>query len=132
MVRHALQPSTGAVGAMLLYPDRTVQHAGVSIGVGGAAGHIMRGVNENDDQNASWFRVTREVSAVTAACLLVAREKYFAVGGLDEAAFAVAFNDVDFCLKLKQAGWRNIYCAEARLIHHDIEIARIGYGARQF
>jgi O-antigen biosynthesis protein len=119
MVRHALQPSTGAVGAMLLYPDRTVQHAGVSIGVGGAAGHIMRGVNEHDDQNASWFRTTREVSAVTAACLLVAREKYFAVGGLDEAAFAVAFNDVDFCLKLKQAGWRNIYCAEARLIHHE-------------
>lgn len=119
MMSHAIKNDVGAVGAMLLYPDMTLQHGGVAIGVGGAAGHIMRGAAQTDSQNACWFKATREVSAVTAACLLVSRAKYWAVGGLDEENFAVAFNDVDFSLKLKQAGWRNIYCAEARLIHHE-------------
>ncbi len=119
MMRQALAPQVGAVGALLLYPDRTVQHAGVAIGIGGAAGHVMKGVPVDQVRDREWFRVTREVSAVTAACLVVSRAKYQAVGGLDEDAFAVAFNDVDFCLKLKAAGLRNIFAADAWLIHRE-------------
>ncbi len=119
MVRHAVQPGVGAVGAQLLYPDGTIQHAGVAIGLGNAAGHIQRGVNPRSLEHAAWHAVTREVTAVTAACLLVAKADFEAVGGLDEAGFAVAFNDVDFCLKLDALGLTNVYCAEARLIHAE-------------
>lgn len=119
MVRHALQPGTGAVGARLLYPDGTLQHAGVSIGTGNAAGHVQRGIAPDCREHATWHAVTRTVSAVTGACLLVARTHYQAVGGLDEAGFAVAFNDVDLCLRLQAAGLTNIWCAEATLLHAE-------------
>ncbi|PTQ09118.1 hypothetical protein CLG96_14780 [Sphingomonas oleivorans] len=119
MVRHAVRPDVGAVGSMLLYPDGSVQHAGVAIGIGGAAGHLARGAMPTDPDHFAWHGVTRSVSAVTAACLVVRREAYFSVGGLDAAAFPVAFNDVDFCLKLQQSGLRNVFVAEARLIHHE-------------
>ena len=119
MMIHAMRPDSGAVGCLLLYPDQTVQHAGVVIGMGGAAGHVQKGVRLTDARWASWFRTTRQVSAVTAACLLVQKDKFMAVDGLDETAFPVAFNDVDLCLKLNAAGWRNIMVAEARLIHHE-------------
>lgn len=119
MMRHALMPDVGAVGAQLLYPDGTIQHAGVTIGVGDAAGHIQRGVDPSSPEHASWHAVTREVTAVTGACLLVSKAHFDAVGGLDEDGFAVAFNDVDFCLKLDALGLANIYCAEARLVHAE-------------
>lgn len=119
MMRHAARPGVGAVGARLLYPDGRIQHAGVSVGTGGAAGHIQRGVDPASPDHAGWHTVTRQVSAVTAACLLVARCHYEAVGGLDEAGFAVAFNDVDFCLKLQAAGLANIWCAQATLVHAE-------------
>ena len=119
MMRHAVQPGVGAVGAQLLYPDGRIQHAGVAVGIGGAAGHGQRGVDPASPDHAAWHAVTRQVSAVTAACLLVARTHHAAVGGLDEAGFAVAFNDVDFCLKLQAAGLANIYCAQSRLIHAE-------------
>lgn len=119
MVRHAMRPEVGAVGALLLYPDGSVQHAGVSIGTGGAAGHLARGARPDDPQHYAWHAVTRTVSAVTAACLVVRRDAYLAVGGLDAESFAVAFNDVDFCLKLQELGLHNIFVAQARLIHHE-------------
>lgn len=119
MVRFAVQPDVGAVGARLLYPDGTIQHAGVAIGVGNAAGHIQRGVDPSSIVHAGWHAVTREVTAVTAACLLVSKAHYDAVNGLDEAGFGVAFNDVDLCLKLDAMGLTNIYCAQARLIHAE-------------
>lgn len=119
MVRYAVRSEVGAVGAMLLYPDQTVQHAGVVIGLGGAAGHIQRGIALNEPEHRCWAFSTRLVSAVTAACLVVDKAKFTAVGGLDEDNLAVAFNDVDLCLKLQAKGWRNIYVAEARLIHHE-------------
>lgn len=119
MMRWAVQIDVGAVGAQLLYPDGTVQHAGVAIGVGNAAGHIQRGVDPASILHASWHVVTREVTAVTAACLLVSKAHFDAVNGFDEAGFAVAFNDVDFCLKLDAMGLTNIYCAQARLIHAE-------------
>lgn len=119
MVRHAVQEQAGAVGALLLYPDRTVQHAGVAIGLGGAAGHVQRGISLDEREHCRWAFSTRQVSAVTGACLVVNKAKFTAVGGLDEENLAVAFNDVDLCLKLQARGWRNIYVAEARLIHHE-------------
>jgi GT2 family glycosyltransferase len=78
-------------------------------------------VDPDDLQFRTWHRLTREVSAVTAAVMLVRKRHFDAVGGLDEAAFPVAFNDVDFCLRLKRAGLRNIFVAEARLLHRESE-----------
>jgi GT2 family glycosyltransferase len=132
MARHAVQPGVGAVGAMLLYPDGHIQHAGVAIGMGGAAGHVQRGADPADSFHQSWHAVTRRVSAVTAACLVVRRESYLAVGGLDEEGFAVAFNDVDFCLKLQDAGLANVYCAEARLLHRESRSRGSDYEPAQF
>lgn len=119
MVRHAVRPDTGAVGALLLYPDGSVQHAGVSIGTGGAAGHLARHAMPDDPVHFAWHGITRSVSAVTAACLVVRSDAYDDVAGLDEQAFAVAFNDVDFCLKLQQRGLRNVFVAQSRLVHHE-------------
>lgn len=119
MMRHCIQPAVGAVGARLLYPNGRIQHAGVALGVGNAAGHVQRGVEPASRDHCSWHSVSRQVSAVTAACLLVARHHYEAVGGLDADGFAVAFNDVDFCLKLQARGLANIWCAEATLFHAE-------------
>ncbi len=98
----------GAVGLKLLYPDATVQHDGVIIGQGGVAGHAFIGLNQADAGYFCRGRLNQEVSAVTAACLLVSKESFEAVGGLDEKDLTVAFNDVDLCLKLRRAGLRNL------------------------
>jgi GT2 family glycosyltransferase len=119
MVRHATTDGVGAIGAQLLYPDCSIQHAGVVIGLGEAAGHVEKGRSSKERGFFGWHGVTREVSAVTAACLLVRRDLYLSVGGLDERRFPVAFNDVDFCLRLKALGYRNLVVAEAQLIHHE-------------
>lgn len=119
MMAHATRPEVGAVGARLLYPDQSVQHAGVVVGMGGAAGHAHRGLADGDPGYFAQALVTRGATAVTAACLVVAKEKFDAVGGLDAAKLAIAYNDVDLCLKLRAAGWRNIYVAQAVLIHHE-------------
>jgi O-antigen biosynthesis protein len=127
MVRIAVDASVGAVGAQLLYPDGAIQHAGVAIGMGNAAGHIQRGVDPAAIEHCAWHAVSREVTAVTAACLLVSRAHYQSVGGLDEPGFAVAFNDVDFCLKLDALGLANIYCAEAKLVHAESRSRPLDY-----
>lgn len=119
MMSHAVRPEVGAVGARLLYPDRSIQHAGVVVGLGGAAGHAHRGLAENDPGYFAQALVTRSATAVTAACLVVAKDKFQAVGGLDEEGLAIAYNDVDFCLKLRKAGYTNIYVPQAVLIHHE-------------
>lgn len=119
MMRYATQSRIGAVGAKLLYPDRSIQHAGVVVGQGGAAGHPYRGWSNDTDGHRSAVHVARYATAVTAACLLVKRQKFLKVGGFDADRFAVAFNDVDLCLRLAEAGWRNVYCPEAVLIHHE-------------
>jgi GT2 family glycosyltransferase len=119
LVAQAVRPDIGAVGARLLYPDRTIQHAGVFIGIGGGAGHGHRFLR---DDAAGYFeraRLPQRVSAVTAACLVVAREKFLAVDGFDEETFPVAFNDVDLCLKLNARGWQSFYEPRATLIHHE-------------
>jgi GT2 family glycosyltransferase len=119
LVRQASRTDIGAVGARLLYPDRTVQHAGVFTGIGGGAGHAHRFQREDESGYFERARLPQQVSAVTAACLLVAREKFLAVGGFDETDFPVAFNDVDLCLKLNARGWQSFYEPRATLIHHE-------------
>lgn len=119
LVRFALAPGVGAVGPMLTYPDGSIQHAGVVIGIGGAAGHVCRHSIPGQGSDFCWHGTARTVSALTAACLVVRRDAWYAVGGLDEDDFAVAFNDVDFCLKLQAAGFHNIYVPAVRLVHHE-------------
>ena len=119
MVSHAIRPEIGAVGAKLLYPDGTVQHAGVVLGIGGVAGHVHRYLPGDDPGYCYRASVTQNLSAVTGACMLVRKALYWQVGGLNEASLAVAFNDIDFCLKLREAGYRNLYTPYASLIHHE-------------
>lgn len=119
MVREASRPRVGAVGARLLYPDRSIQHAGVAIGIGNAAGHAHRGLAENEPGYFAQVHITRGASAVTGACLLVAKRYFDEVGGLDEEYLAIAYNDVDLCLKLQELGLTNIYTPEATLMHHE-------------
>ena len=112
------QPGVGIVGAKLLYPDGTVQHAGVVTGLGGFAGHSHK--YARGDGSGYMFRLAtvQDFSCVTAACLLCRASVYDAVGGLDEG-FAVAFNDVDFCLRVRKAGWRVVYTPYAQLTHYE-------------
>lgn len=119
LVRQAVRPSVGAVGAKLLYPDGRLQHAGVVIGMGQAAGHAHR--FEPDDAPGYFLQphLARYASAVTGACLAVEKAKFAAVGGFDEVHFAVAYNDVDLCLRLQAAGWDTVYTPYAMLIHHE-------------
>jgi len=119
MVGHVLREDIGCVGAKLLYPNDTIQHAGVAMGYGGGAGHAHKYFRKTEFGYLSRLAATNEFSAVTAACLLVTREDYDAVGGLNEQDLTVAFNDVDFCLKVLELGRRNLYCAEAVLYHHE-------------
>jgi glycosyltransferase involved in cell wall biosynthesis len=119
MVGHVMQSGVGAVGAKLLYPDDRVQHAGVIIGMGGVAGHAHHGYHRNEHGYFGRLAITNEYSAVTAACIVVKKDSFFAVGGLNETDLTVAFNDVDFCLKLFKHGLRNIYTPFAELYHHE-------------
>ncbi len=119
MATQAMRPEVGAVGAQLLYPDGRIQHAGVVIGVGNAAGHAHRFLHPEAEGYFRRHALPQFVSAVTGACLVVRREKFLAVGGLDEANFAVAFNDVDLCLKLNARGWQSFYEPRAVLVHHE-------------
>lgn len=119
MARQALRPDVGAVGARLLYPDGRIQHAGVVIGVGNAAGHAHRFLRPDEEGYFNRHNLPQFTTAVTAACLVVERDKFLAVGGLNERDFAVAFNDVDLCLRLNERGWQSLYEPRATLIHHE-------------
>lgn len=119
MVRYAVRDRVGAVGARLAYPDGRIQHAGVAIGIGDAAGHVQKGVAADDPHFAEWHAHSRIVSAVTGACLVVAAAKFAAAGGMDAETFAVDFNDVDFCLRLQAMGLANVLAVEASMIHHE-------------
>ena len=119
MVSLALQPDVGAVGARLWYPDMTLQHGGVVLGVGGTAAHAHKGLPEGLNGYAGRAALIQSFSAVTAACLLVRKSIYLQAGGLDEHNLPVAFNDVDFCLRLREMGLRNVWTPYAELIHHE-------------
>lgn len=119
MVSHCLRPGVGAVGAKLLYPDGRLQHGGVILGVGGVANHAHLYIDQNSPGYFARAALTQQFSAVTAACLLVKKTLYDEVGGLDEKNLAVAFNDVDFCIRLSKRGYRNIWTPHALLYHHE-------------
>jgi GT2 family glycosyltransferase len=97
-----------------------LQHAGVITGLGGVAGHAFKNFSRQDPGTPQ-FRphLTQDLSVVTAACLAIRRDVYFEAGGFDEEALTVAFNDVDFCLKVEALGYRNLYTPFAELIHHE-------------
>jgi GT2 family glycosyltransferase len=118
MVEQAQRPAIGAVGALLLYPDRTIQHAGAVIGVGGVAGHSHKYFSADAPGYFNIVKAVSNYSAVTAACMMVRRDAFEEVGGFDEE-LAVAFNDIDFCLKLRSAGYRNVYLPHAILVHFE-------------
>jgi Predicted glycosyltransferases len=119
MVSHALRKEIGCVGAKLYYSDGRLQHCGVILGIGGVAGHSHKYFNGSAHGYFSRLRLTQSLSAVTAACLLVRKEVFEQVGGLDEQNLKIAFNDVDFCLKVREAGYRNIWTPYAELFHHE-------------
>lgn len=119
LATQATRKEVGAVGAQLLYPDGRVQHAGVVIGVGNAAGHAHRFLKPDEEGYFFRHRLPQFTTAVTAACLVVQKDKFLAVGGLNEQEFPVAFNDVDLCLKLNERGWQSFYEPRATLIHHE-------------
>jgi GT2 family glycosyltransferase len=137
MVGHILEDRVGAVGAMLYYPDERIQHAGVVLGAGAVGAHAFgvgahtyggkpRGVGGYHDRAL----ICQDVSCVTAACMLVRRDAFLGVGGYDEA-LAVAFNDVDLCLRLNKAGWRIVWTPSAELYHGEsVSIGRHDVGER--
>jgi GT2 family glycosyltransferase/2-polyprenyl-3-methyl-5-hydroxy-6-metoxy-1,4-benzoquinol methylase len=119
MVCLAAQPGVGAVGARLWYGDMTLQHGGVILGIGGVAGHSHKRIEQHQPGYMGRACLLQSMSAVTGACLVVRKAAFQEVGGLDEASLAVAFNDVDFCLRLRTAGYRNIWTPHAQLFHHE-------------
>ncbi|MFO1219798.1 MAG: glycosyltransferase family 2 protein [Burkholderiaceae bacterium] len=119
MVGHAARPEIGAVGARLWYPDGRLQHAGVVLGIGGVAGHYNRLLTRDDPGYQGRAHVTQEFSAVTAACLLLRRDVFERVGRLDEAHLSVDYNDIDLCLRIRQAGYRIVWTPHAQLVHHE-------------
>ena len=119
MVSHCLRPDVGCVGAKLLYSNNTIQHGGVLIGIGEVAGHAHKYFPESSSGYVDRLRYSQQMSAVTAACLLVQRKIYKEVGGLNERDLRIAFNDVDFCLRVHARGYRNIFTPNAKLYHHE-------------
>lgn len=118
MIAHACRSDVGAVGAMLYYPDDSIQHAGVILGIHGVAAHMHSGRPRGFPGHGGRARVAQRLSAVTGACLVVRRTTYEQAGGLDET-LEVAFNDIDFCLRLRALGYANIWTPFAELYHHE-------------
>ena len=119
MVSHAIRPEIGVVGARLWYPDDTLQHAGVVLGVDGVAGHVHRFLPRGDFGYCGRATLIQSFSAVTGACMLVKKSMYEKLGGLNEVELQVTCNDIDFCLRVQEAGYRNIWTPYAELYHHE-------------
>jgi len=114
-----MQPDVGCVGAKLYYPDDTIQHAGIILGIGGVAGHSHKYFPRDASGYFSRLRLTQNLSAITGACLIVRKRIYEDAGGLNETDLTVAFNDVDFCLKVQELGYANVWTPYAELYHHE-------------
>ena len=119
LVSYASMPDIGAVGTMLYYPDDTIQHAGIILGIGGVAGHAYLGAPRGSSGQFGRLNLVQNLSAVTAACLAIEKRKYLEVGGLNEEDLKIAFNDVDFCIKLLQKGYRNLWTPHVELYHYE-------------
>lgn len=118
MASHAVRKEIGAVGAMLYYPNDTIQHAGVLVGFSGVAGHLYAGAPRGSSGHMGRAFLAQRLSAVTAACLVIRRSIWNEVGGLDEQ-IRVAFNDVDFCLRVQEKGYSTLWTPHAELYHHE-------------
>jgi len=119
MVSYVIHPEVGCVGAKLYYPDDTIQHAGVIVGLGGVAGHSHKHFPRDHAGYCGRLLLSQNLSAVTAACLVVRKEVFDAVGGLDEKNLSVAFNDVDLCLRIKEQGFYNVWTPYAEMYHYE-------------
>ena len=119
MVGHLVQSDVGVVGAKLFYPDGKVQHGGDVVGVGGVANHLHAFIDRDDPGYCNRAILAQDLSAVTAACLMTWRKLYMDLGGLDEENLPVAFNDVDYCLRVREAGYRVVWTPHAQLYHHE-------------
>jgi len=119
MVSHAVREDVGAVGARLWYPDDSLQHGGVVLGLGGVAGHAMKYLPKTAKGYNARAVLVQNYSAITAACLVVRKDIFNKVGGFDEENLAVAFNDVDLCLRIRESGFRNLWTPFADLYHHE-------------
>ena len=119
MLEHAQKDNVGAVGAKLLYPDGTIQHAGVILGIGGVAGHSHKCYPASHPGYFTRIQMVQNFSAVTAACMLTKKSLFEEVGGFDERNLSIAFNDIDYCLKLRQNGYLVVYTPYAELYHHE-------------
>jgi O-antigen biosynthesis protein len=117
MVAHVIRPEVGVVGAKLLYPDNTIQHAGTIVGIGGLAGHAFRYFDRDSAGYMDRLRLTQNMAAVTGACMLVRKPVFYEIGGFDEINLPVAYNDVDFCLRALECGYRNVWTPFAQLYH---------------
>jgi GT2 family glycosyltransferase len=111
-------PGVAAVGPMLLYPDETIQHAGVILGLNGVAGHACHGLPIGDCGYFGRACLEQDVSCLTAACLMMRKNVFKDVGEFDEE-LPIAFNDVDLCLRLRAAGWRLVWTPAVKLYHHE-------------
>lgn len=118
MLMYAQRKEVGAVGAMLYYPDDTIQHAGVIVGLGGVAGHSHKNYSKGHPGYAYRLKIPQNYSAVTAACIMLPKHVWEEVGGLDES-FAVAFNDVDLCMRIRKAGYLIVWTPYAELYHYE-------------
>ncbi|KPB74945.1 glycosyltransferase [Pseudomonas cannabina] len=119
MVSIALQENVGAVGARLWYPDNRLQHGGVIVGLGGVAGHSHKYLSKGAHGYFCRAELIQEFSAVTAACLVIKKSIFEELGGLDEEHLKVTFNDIDFCLRAREAGYLNVWTPFAELYHHE-------------
>ncbi|NJO15177.1 MAG: glycosyltransferase family 2 protein [Thioploca sp.] len=119
MVSHLLRPEVGIVGARLWYPNDTLQHAGVILGIGGVAGHPHKGLPRNNPGYFNRANLIQSLSAVTGACLIMQKSNFLAVGGLDAEHLAIAFNDIDLCLKMSERQLRVVWTPYAELYHHE-------------
>jgi GT2 family glycosyltransferase len=119
MVSIALQPGVGIVGAKLLYPEGTVQHAGVVLGIGGVAGHAFKRLQGDGPGYFNRAAVVSSFSALTGACQVMRKNVFLQVGGLDSKNLAIAFNDIDFCIRVRESGYRNVFTPYALLYHHE-------------
>lgn len=118
MLQHSLREDIGIVGAKLYYEDKTIQHAGVILGIGGVAGHSHKYYKFNEHGYFSRLKIIQNYSALTGACIMVRREVFNEVGGFEER-LKVAFNDIDFCLKVREKGYRNLWTPYAQLYHFE-------------
>jgi O-antigen biosynthesis protein len=126
LVRWAIQPHIGVVGAKLLYPNGTIQHAGVVVGLGGIAGHIYRKRPTKTPGYLGILKVPHEVTAVTGACVAIERTKFEAVGGFDAENLPIELNDIDLCLRVAERGWPTLWTPESTLCHREFGSRDIG------